>query len=568
MQKESISSQGEWKRNLVLLAKNTYVWLHQLGAKYHTQISRLDQIPQAEIREISSRGFNSLWLLGLWERSPASRQIKHLYGREETIASAYSIYKYQVAADLGGEDALAHLKEKVAAQNIRLASDIVPNHTGLDSSWLFEHPDWYISTETNPMDCFTFNSPNLSPNPAAGIYLEEGYFTQTGAAEVFKYISNVGDNTLYIYHGNDGTSMPWNDTAQLNYLVLEVRQAVMDVILSVARKFNVIRLDAAMTLVREHFKRLWFPSKGGKKFIPTRGNNNMTDEEFDRLMPDEFWKEVIQKINREAPETLLIAEAFWLMEKYFINEIGMHRVYNSAFMHQLRDEENAEFKRYLTEILQSDPAMLERFTNFLTTPDERTAVEQFGKTQRYFGACKLLACMPGLPLFGHGQWEGLQERYGMDISRPMQEESPDPDLVKKHDEIITPLLKNRRRFSSIENFVLYDFLAEDGSINDDVIAFSNHSHGQRTLVIFNNHNSAVTGSVHKSINQIFPSQPEKKTRISLTEALNLPSGQCGLILFKDLSSGETRTISIEKIADDGISFYLAPYESHVYNVEF
>ena len=87
----------------------------------------------------------------------------------------------------------------------------------------------------------------------------------------------------------------------------------------------------------------------------------------------------------------MIAEAFWLMEKYFINEIGMHRVYNSAFMHQLRDEENAKFRAYLREILQTNPAMLERFVNFLTTPDEEPAVLQFGREQKYLGACRLLA---------------------------------------------------------------------------------------------------------------------------------------------------------------------------------
>jgi DNA-binding transcriptional ArsR family regulator len=42
-------------------------------------------------------------------------------------------------------------------------------------------------------------------------------------------------------HGNDGTSMPWNDTAQLDYLKAEVREAVIQTILHVARNFPVSR---------------------------------------------------------------------------------------------------------------------------------------------------------------------------------------------------------------------------------------------------------------------------------------------------------------------------------------
>ena len=47
------------------------------------EITRIDQIPDEELAEIASRGFTALWLVGVWQRSPASRKIKHLYGREE-----------------------------------------------------------------------------------------------------------------------------------------------------------------------------------------------------------------------------------------------------------------------------------------------------------------------------------------------------------------------------------------------------------------------------------------------------------------------------------------------------
>ena len=67
----------------------------------------------------------------------------------------------------------------------------------------------------------------------------------------------------------------------------------------------------------------------------------MTREQFDEKIPMEFWREVVDRAAVEAPDTLLLAEAFWLMEGYFVRTLGMHRVYNSAFMHMLRNEDNA-----------------------------------------------------------------------------------------------------------------------------------------------------------------------------------------------------------------------------------
>ncbi len=141
--------------------------------------------------------------------------------------------------------------------------------------------------------------------------------------------------------------MPWNDTAQLNYLNPEVREAVIQTILDVARKFPIIRFDAAMTLARRHFQRLWFPEPGSGGDIPSRAEHGLPRDAFLAAMPQEFWREVVDRVAKEAPDTLLLAEAFWLMEGYFVRTLGMHRVYNSAFMNMLRDEENAKFRQLL-----------------------------------------------------------------------------------------------------------------------------------------------------------------------------------------------------------------------------
>ena len=233
-----------------------------------------------------------------------------------------------------------------------------------------------------------------------------------------------------IYHGNDGTHMPWNDTAQLNYLNPEVREAVIQTILHVARKFPIIRFDAAMTLTKRHYQRLWFPEPGTGGAIPSRADHGMTKAEFNRLMPEEFWRQVVDRVALEASDTLLLAEAFWLLEGYFVRTLGMHRVYNSAFMNMLKDEDNAKYRSVIKNTLEFNPEVLKRFVNFMSNPDEETALFQFEKGDKYFGICTLMVTMPGLPMFGHGQIEGFAEKYGMEYRYAKWDEQPDWDLVQ------------------------------------------------------------------------------------------------------------------------------------------
>jgi len=393
--------------------------------------------------------------VGLWERSEASRRIKQMCGNPDAVSSAYSLARYQIAERLGGEAAYQNLSHRAAQRGIRLASDMVPNHMGIDSDWVYEHPDWFIGQSYSPFPNYTFNGPDLSQNPDISINIEDHYYTRSDAAVVFKRYDHRNGDTRFIYHGNDGTSMPWNDTAQLNYLNPEVREAVIQTILSVARKFPIIRFDAAMTLTKKHYQRLWFPQPGTGGDIPSRAEHAMTKEEFDRAMPNEFWREVVERVAKEVPDTLLLAEAFWLMEGYFVRTLGMHRVYNSAFMNMLKDEKKLNCIALTIKNTQEfDRDILKRFVNFMSNPDEETAVAQFGKGDKYFGVATMLATMPGLPMIAHGQIEGFTEKYGMEYKRSYWDETPDRDLIARHEREIFPLLRMRRSFSQkIENLL-------------------------------------------------------------------------------------------------------------------
>src|SRR5690606_21605052 len=128
---------------VVMMAKNTFVWLNQLSREYQRPIDRLDQVPDETLDQLAHWGFTGLWLIGLWERSDASREIKQMTGNPDAVASAYSLARYQIAARLGGDEAYYNLSQRCGARGIRLASDMVPNHMAIDSDWVYDHPDWF-----------------------------------------------------------------------------------------------------------------------------------------------------------------------------------------------------------------------------------------------------------------------------------------------------------------------------------------------------------------------------------------------------------------------------------------
>ncbi|MBD3255248.1 MAG: alpha-amylase [Candidatus Lokiarchaeota archaeon] len=559
---ENYTPDKEWMPKVIMIAKNIYVWLDQLSKKYHRNISKINEIPDEELEQLRKWGFNALWLIGLWERSQASKTIKRWCGNPEAEASAYSLYDYEIANDLGGYDAYKNLKDRAWARGIRLASDMVPNHTGIVSKWTMEHPDWFISLPYPPFPSYSYKGVSLSGDPNIGIYLEDKYFTRTDAAVTFKREDYRNNDTRYIYHGNDGTSFPWNDTAQLNFLNPDVREAVIQKILHVSRLFPIIRFDAAMTLTRKHYQRLWFPEPGTGGAIPSRAEHGLSREEFYEAMPKEFWREVVERINKENPDTLLLAEAFWLLEGFFVRHLGMHRVYNSAFMNMLSDEDNAKYRAVLKNTLEFDPKILKRFVNFMNNPDEETAIKQFGSGEKYFGVCAMLVTMPGLPMFGHGQIKGFHEKYGMEYRKAYWDENVNEGLLKHHEHTIFPIMKKRYLFAEVKNFLLYDFWTGN-YVNEDVFAYSNRIGEERALVIYHNKYAETSGFIKNSVG--FAVKKENETELiqkTLAEGLKLPyEGYC---IFKDYMTGLEYIRRNKVIHDRGLYIELHAYQTFVF----
>ncbi|MGH9600312.1 MAG: alpha-amylase family glycosyl hydrolase, partial [Terracidiphilus sp.] len=560
---EKFSPDTDWMPNAVLIAKSTYVWLAQLSRKYGRHIGRLDEIPDEELATLAARGLDTLWLIGVWERSRASRTIKQLCGNKDAVASAYSLFDYTIADDLGGEAAYINLRDRAYRHGVRLASDMVPNHMGIDSPWVVEHPDWFIARQDTPYPVYSFNGPDLSQDDRVEIKIEDHYFEQSDAAVVFRRRDKASGETRYVYHGNDGTSFPWNDTAQLDYLNAAAREQVIQTILHVARLFPVIRFDAAMTLAKRHFHRLWFPGPGASGAIPSRAEYGMTDAEFDRLMPHEFWREVVDRVAAEVPGTLLLAEAFWLMEGYFVRTLGMHRVYNSAFMNMMRDEENAKYRSVIKNTLEFDPDIMKRYVNFMSNPDERTAVDQFGTGDKCFGVAVTMSTLPGLPMFGHGQIEGFTEKYGMEYRWPRYEESPDPRLVERHEREIAPLLKRRWLFAESGNFLLYDFFGPSGAVDENVFAYSNRRGSERAVVIYNNRFSTTHGTIDLSAAYADKGAGQLRRR-RLSEGIALSGDHGAILAWRDSLTGLHFLRRASDLYERGLTFDLQAYQCHVF----
>ena len=560
----AFSADADWMSNVVLMAKSTYVWLHQLSRWHHRPIERLDQIPDEELDRLARWGVSGLWLIGLWRRSAASRQIKNIMGNPDAVASAYSLDEYAIAEDLGGEEAFQNLKGRAASRGIRLAGDMVPNHMGLDSRWVIERPHLFLQAPTPPYPGYSFSGADLSPDSSVSIHIEDGYWSHQDAAVVFRRRDNNTGEERFVYHGNDGTSMPWNDTAQLDYLRQETREAVIQTILDVARRFPIIRFDAAMTLAKKHFQRLWYPKAGDAGAIPSRAVHGMTKPEFDNYFPVEFWREVVDRVASEVPDTLLLAEAFWLMEGYFVRTLGMHRVYNSAFMNMLKMEENGKYRETIKNVLEFSPEILKRFVNFMNNPDERTAVEQFGTGDKYFGVATLLVTMPGLPMVGHGQVEGFTEKYGMEYKRAYYDEDPDTALVDRHMREIFPLMRRRYLFSQVDHFALYDCVDAGGHVNENVLAYSNRSGDQRTVVLVNNAYEGARGTIRDSVpfNQNRTGEAADLRRIHVFNALALPPGH--IVRLKEHPSGLERLLHTNAILNDGLQVDLGGYQVKVF----
>jgi hypothetical protein len=103
-----------WVRHPTLYEINTWVWLADLANRTGSAVD-LSSVPSAEWDAIAAFGFDAVWLMGVWERSPAGIAIANRnenlltdfrralpdFRPEDNVGSPYCVRRYVVDQHLG-----------------------------------------------------------------------------------------------------------------------------------------------------------------------------------------------------------------------------------------------------------------------------------------------------------------------------------------------------------------------------------------------------------------------------------------------------------------------------------
>ena len=216
-------------------------------------------------------------------------------------------------------------------------------------------------------------------------------------------------------------------------------------------------------------------------------------------MPAEFWREVVDRVAAEVPDTLLLAEAFWLLEGYFVRTLGMHRVYNSAFMHMLRDEDNAGYRRGHQEdprVRSRDPQALRQLHDQPGRGDRGRAVREGRQVLRGRDAARDPARAADVrPRPDRGVRREV--RHGVP-ARDRWTSGPTSGWSPATSARSSRCSTGAARFAEADDFLLYDFVTDGGGVDEDVFAYSNGSGPARSLVVYHNRFGSTSGWIRDS----------------------------------------------------------------------
>jgi len=419
-----------WKQYPTLYEINTWVWLADLSQKYQ-KIINLASVPSAEWDAIAAYGFDAVWFMGVWERSPAGIAIANQnngllqdflralpdFRSEDNVGSPYCVRRYVIDQNLGGTEGLAIARRELSKRGLNLVLDFVPNHVAPDHPWIAEHSEYFIRGTAE----------DVRNDPASFM-------------EVCGSVCACGRDPYF---------PAWPDVLQLNAFEPGLRQAVIETISSIAQQCDGIRCDMAMLFLNAIFERTW----GGRV-----GSRPAT----------EYWVDVIAAIKKRYPGFLFIAEAYWDLE-WELQEQGFDFCYDKKLYDRM-EHTNAESIRLH---LCADLAYQGRLLRFIENHDEPRAATTFAPPkQRVFALTT--ATLPGIKLFHEGQFEGRKVRVPVFLGR-RPDEPVDRDLVGFYAKLLEAI--NRPVFrdgqwrlcertgwpdnASFQNLVAWSWLKED-----------------------------------------------------------------------------------------------------------
>jgi hypothetical protein len=367
----------------LLYQLNTRVLLYDQGVSLGRPAT-LDDFSDAFLDAIAARGFEWVWLLGVWQTGPAGRAISRAdpllraslkselpdLRDDDITGSPFAIRAYETHRDFGGDRALARLRDRLARRNLRLLLDFVPNHTATDHPWVDEHPEYYVHGSEDDLTRQPFNYVSLR--------------------------SKRGSQTI-LAHGRDPYFDGWRDTLQLNYRHGGFREAQIAQLGAVADRCDAVRCDMAMLLEPEIIARTW-----GDRALPSDGSPPKDNP---------FWPEAIAAIRRRHAAFLFVAEVYWDME-WQLQQHGFDYTYDK----RLYDRLHAGAAGPVRGHLQADPAFQDRSLRFMENHDEPRAAAAFA-TEQHQAAAVVTFMVPGLRFFHEGQLEGRKVHVSMHVGR-------------------------------------------------------------------------------------------------------------------------------------------------------
>jgi hypothetical protein len=389
------------KRSPHIYEINTWVWLNSLSGQYGKTITLAD-VPDAELKAISKLKMDAVWLMGVWERSPAGREValqhpdlQSEYYRalpdlkaKDVVGSPYSVRRYVVDEHLGGPEGLAAFRQRLAKEGIGLILDFVPNHVATDHPWIIEKPDALIQG----------TSQDLAHNP----------------------VSHYQANGHIFAHGRDPYFPAWTDTAQVNAFSPTLREAAQETLLSIAEQCDGVRCDMAMLVTNDIFKRTW-------------------NEHAGDVPQTEYWETLIPAVHEKYPAFLFIAEVYWDMEAE-LQQQGFDYCYDKRLYDHILNRD----PRGINAHLKADIAYQDRLIRFIENHDEARANEALGDL-RSRAAALLIATLPGAKLWHEGQFEGFQVKLPVQLGRRPAESGPSRDMEKFYRFLIKEMKKRTYR---------------------------------------------------------------------------------------------------------------------------
>lgn len=373
---------GNWPKYPVIYEINTWAWLKTMSLKAGKLIT-LGNIPRTELEPIANYGFDAVWLMGVWQRSPRGREIDRQdpnllsdcrkalsdYTREDVVGSPYAIYSYQVDPMLGSNEHLATLRKQLLELGLRLILDFVPNHLAIDHPWLREYPERFVQGSQDDL--------NSQPN---------------------NYFSIFVNNQKRIFaHGRDPYFGGWLDTVQLDYRFYDTHKVMTKTLVDIAAHCDGVRCDMAMLITHDVFIQTW----GGEFATP------MT----------EFWPSAIEEVRKQNSDFLMLAEVYWGME-YKLQQQGFDYTYDKVLYDRLIDDDTISLRSHLQASLEYQSHLM----RFIENHDEQRASVMFRGTPRSLAAATIALTLPGLRLLHDGQIEGRRVKVPVQLARY----SPEP----------------------------------------------------------------------------------------------------------------------------------------------